>query len=68
MVTPAHWRLDPEVEPRSVGVDAACLDKMETLFAEAIEAGRLCHGAQLAMHRGGHRVLDLGGGIARVRT
>jgi CubicO group peptidase (beta-lactamase class C family) len=61
------WRLDPEVDPGSVGVDSSVLDKMQSLFAQGIERGELCHGAQLAMHRGGKRVLDVGGGMARVR-
>jgi CubicO group peptidase (beta-lactamase class C family) len=60
--------MDPDVEPGSVGVDQSALDKMEMVFAEAVEAGELCYGAQMCMHRGGKRVLDVGGGIARLRT
>lgn len=64
----AVWRLDPEVEPGSVGVDAGTLDKMAATFAEATDAGELYRGAQLAVFRGGRKVLDTGGGIARERT
>jgi CubicO group peptidase (beta-lactamase class C family) len=62
------WRIDPELEPGSVGVDAATLDKMVAQFEEALERGELFHGAQMALYRGGHRVLDVGGGSARVRV
>lgn len=62
------WRMDPDVDPGSVGVDRSALDKMEMVFAEAVEAGELCYGAQMTMHRHGQRVLDVGGGIARLRT
>jgi len=62
------WRLDPDVEPGAVGVDAAELDRMVAELQEAIDAGKLFHGAQMTVYRGGKRVLDVGGGTARVRT
>ncbi len=64
----AVWRLDAEVEPGSVGVDAATLDKMASIFSEAAESGELFGGAQLALFRAGKLVLDTGGGTARERT
>lgn len=64
----ATWRRDPEVEPAAVGVDAGILDEMARRFEAAVEAGQLFDGAQLALYRDGRRVLDLGGGLARVRT
>src|SRR5262249_46322318 len=62
------WRLDPEVSPGEVGVDAAALDGMVREFEETLAAGKLFHGAQMVVYRGGKRVLDVGGGMARVRT
>jgi CubicO group peptidase (beta-lactamase class C family) len=64
----ATWRLDPECDPGSVGVDGAALDAVAETFAQAVEAGELFHGAQMAVYRAGKRVLDMGGGTARVRT
>ncbi len=65
---PRAWRLDPEAEPASVGMDPARLDRLARSFREEVERGALCHGAQLAVYRAGRRVLDLGAGLARVRT
>ncbi|HXK24405.1 MAG TPA: serine hydrolase domain-containing protein [Myxococcota bacterium] len=62
------WRLDPEVSPGEVGVDAAVLDEMVKEFEQTLAAGRLFHGAQMTVYRAGRRVLDVGGGLARVRT
>lgn len=62
------WRLDPEVEPESVGMDSAKLDELARRFEEAIAAGELLSGAQMAVYKNGKRVLDVGGGIARKRT
>jgi CubicO group peptidase (beta-lactamase class C family) len=62
------WRLDPEVDPASVGVDPAKLDEMVARFDAEIAKGELCGGAQMAMYRRGKKVLDVGGGIARRRT
>ena len=62
------WRIDPEVKPASVGVDAADLDRMVKEFEETLAAGKLFHGAQMSVYRAGKRVLDAGGGMARVRT
>jgi len=61
------WRVDPEVDPRSLGVDVSTLDKMADLFERGIERGDLCHGAQMALYRSGRRVFDVGGGQARPR-
>ncbi len=62
------WRRDPEVEPGSVGVKASVLDKLVAAFSEAVEAGELFRGAEIAIYRNGARVLDIGGGVARVET
>ena len=64
----ATWRLDPDVDPGSVGVDGAKLDELATSLFTAIDEGALLHGAQLAVYRNGKRILDVGGGVARVRT
>ena len=64
----ATWRLDPEVEPGSLGVDAGRLDALAEQLREAVEKGELFRGAQLALVRGGRLVLDVGGGTARERT
>ncbi len=62
------WRLDPDVPPGAVGMDAARLDALAAEFEKATEAGDLFHGAQVAVFRDGRRVLEMGGGLARVRT
>ena len=62
------WRLDPDAEPGSVGMDASTLDKLAETFASAVEDGALFGGAQLAVYRAGVKVLDTGGGVARERT
>ena len=62
------WSLPPEVDPASVGMDPDLLEKMAAEVESAVAAGDLFHGAQLAVFRGGRRVLDVGGGTARVRT
>jgi CubicO group peptidase (beta-lactamase class C family) len=49
-------------------MDAAALDALAAEFEKAVESGELFHGAQLAVYRDGRRVLDMGGGLARVRT
>ena len=59
------WRNDPEVEPGSVGVDAATLDAIAGEFETATRKGELFHGAQMAVYRSGARVLEMGGGLAR---
>jgi CubicO group peptidase (beta-lactamase class C family) len=64
----AIWRLDPEAAPASVGMDADALDAMVAEFERTQGEGKLFHGAQMAVYRGGKRVLDVGGGLARVRT
>jgi CubicO group peptidase (beta-lactamase class C family) len=63
----AIYRLDPEVDPGQVGVDAAVLDRIAASFSETLQAGRLCGGAQMAVYRDGKKVFDIGGGIARAR-
>lgn len=62
------WRRDPEIDPEQVGMDAAILDRMADEFAKTCEKGERFHGAQMAVYRDGRRVLDVGGGLARVRT
>jgi CubicO group peptidase (beta-lactamase class C family) len=64
----SFWRREPEVDPASVGVDPAVLDRIAEDFESVLSEQRLLHGAQLAMHRRGACVLDLGAGVARVRT
>ncbi len=49
-------------------MDRAALDRIAEDFARACEEGTRFHGAQLAIYRDGRRVLDVGGGLARVRT
>jgi CubicO group peptidase (beta-lactamase class C family) len=65
---PHAYRLDPEAEPASLSMDPAVLDRLAASFEQELARGALCHGAQLAVYRGGKRVLDLGAGLARVRT
>ncbi len=62
------WRNEPEVDPSEVGVDAAVLDQLAADFEGEARKGELFHGAQMAVFRRGRRVLDVGGGWARVRT
>jgi CubicO group peptidase (beta-lactamase class C family) len=62
------WRSEPEAAPETVGMDPEVLDALVADFAKALEAGELFHGAQLAVYRRGVRVLEAGGGLARVRT
>ena len=44
------------------------LDRMVEEFAGTCETGERFHGAQMALYRDGRRVLDVGGGAARIRT
>lgn len=62
------WRLDPDVAPGAVGMDAVRLDALAAKFEKAVEVGDLFHGAQVAVFRDGRRVFEMGGGLARVRT
>ena len=62
------WRSVPEAPPETVGVDPAVLDEIVAEFEKTLEKGELFHGAQLAVYRRGVRVLEAGGGLARVRT
>ena len=64
----ACYRLDPDLEAAAIGMDAAKLDALAGAFEEAVRAGELFHGAQMAVYRHGRRVLEMGGGLARVRT
>src|SRR5262245_6431638 len=64
----AVWRSEPEVAPESVGMDPAVLDALVAEFEKTVAQGELFHGAQLAVYRRGVRVLEAGGGLARVRT
>lgn len=62
----AFYQVDPEVTPQEVGMDKETLNKLTALFRSEVEAGKLFWGAQLAVFRRGKRVLDIGGGFARV--
>jgi CubicO group peptidase (beta-lactamase class C family) len=62
------WRTEPEAPPESVGMDPEVLDALVAEFGKTLEKGELFHGAQLAVYRRGVRVLEAGGGLARVRT
>jgi len=62
------WRSEPEAAPESVGMDPVVLDALVAEFEKTVEKGELFHGAQLAVYRRGVRVLEAGGGLARVRT
>lgn len=62
------WRLDPEAEPASLGLDPKKIDAVVATFNEAVTAGDMFHGGQMVVYRAGKRVLDIGGGLARVRT
>lgn len=62
------WRLEPDADPASVGVDPAGLDRMAASFEQAVTEGALFGGAQVAVYVKGKRVLDMGGGVARRRT
>ena len=62
------WRQQTECSPEEVGMEAAPLDEIASRLEAALEEGALFHGAQLAVYRHGRRVLDVGGGTARVRT
>ncbi len=64
----AIWRLDPEVDPAQVGIDAELLDQVAHRFEQAVETGDLFRGACMAVYRDGRRVFDIGGGSARERT
>jgi CubicO group peptidase (beta-lactamase class C family) len=64
----AIWRAKPEAAPESVGVDPAVLDAIVAEFEKATLQGELFHGAEVAVYRRGVRVLEVGGGLARVRT
>jgi CubicO group peptidase (beta-lactamase class C family) len=60
------WREPPEVEPASVGMDDAVLERMRLQLEQA--AGVKFRGALLAVYRRGRCVLDAGVGLARERT
>lgn len=62
------WRREPEVDPADVGLDCDVLERVADAFAETCDTGERFHGAQMAMYRDGRRVLDVGGGTARIRT
>ncbi len=62
------WRLEPDRDPAEVGVDVGPLDEISRRLEAALASAGLVHGAQLAVYRRGVRVLDIGGGQARVRT
>ncbi len=60
------WREPASVDPGSLGVDPAVLDRMVASLEDA--SGRLFRGAQMALYRDGECVLDAGVGVARERT
>jgi len=62
------WRRDPEVEPAEVGMDRDVIERIVEDFASTCDTRERFHGAQMALYRDGRRVLDVGGGIARIRT
>ncbi len=62
------WRVEPEAKPEEVGIEPAALDALVAEFERTLDKGELFHGAQLAVYRRGLRVLEVGGGLARVRT
>lgn len=62
----AFYQLDPEIAPRDVGMDGDALKKLTDMFQTEVEAQKLFWGAQLSLYRRGKRVLDIGGGCARV--
>ena len=62
----SFYQLDAEVSPESVGMDGAVVNQMIAMFRNAIEDQTLFAGAQLAVFRNGKRVVDVGGGMARV--
>jgi len=62
------WRTEPEATPESVGMDPTVLDALVAEFEKTVDQGELFHGAQLAVYRRGVRVLEAGGGLARMRT
>jgi CubicO group peptidase (beta-lactamase class C family) len=62
----AFYQLDPEVAPQEVGLDGDALKKLAEMFHVEVETQKLFWGAQLALYRRGKRVLDIGGGLARV--
>lgn len=62
------WRRDGEVHPSDVGLDPDVVERMVDSFASTCETGERFPGAQMAFYRHGRRVLDVGGGLARLRT
>lgn len=62
------WRRDPEVDPVEVGMDPDLIERMIEEFAATCDTGERFHGAQMALYRDGRCVLDVGGGLARIRT
>jgi len=62
----SFYQRDPEVTPHEVGINADALKKLTDKFQAEVEAQKLFWGAQLALYRQGKRVLDIGGGYARV--
>ena len=60
------YQLDPEVTPQAVDMDVEVVEKLAHTFRTAVEEQQLFSGAQLAVFRKGKKVLDLGGGVARL--
>ena len=64
----AFYQLDPEVTPQAVDMDTEVVERLSRTFRTAVEEQQLFAGAQLAVFRKGKKVLDLGGGVARLST
>ena len=62
----SFYQVAPEVTPPLVDMDRAPVEKIVSMMREELDSGRLFWGAQLAIFRHGKRVLDIGGGLARV--
>ena len=62
----AFYQLDPEVTPQAIDMDAEVVEQLSQTFRTAVEEQQFFAGAQLAVFRKGKKVLDLGGGVARL--
>ena len=62
----AFYQLDPEITPQAVDMDTEVVERLARTFRTAVEEQQLFAGAQLAVFRKGKKVLDLGGGVARL--
>ena len=62
----AFYQLEPEVSPQAVAMEAGTVEKLTDLFRTEVEAQKLFAGAQLVVFRKGQKVVDIGGGEARI--